>query len=60
MPEHWTSEEIEAYKKAIKLAPKQRKQKEKKRPQKLDKLFNRIEKWNLPHVRGCPQCLKAI
>jgi len=40
--EHWTPEELTAYKRAIRLAPKQKEVIEAKRKRKLNTLFNRI------------------
>jgi hypothetical protein len=40
--EHWTPEEIKAYARAIKLAPKQKAAIEAKRRRKLDRLFNKL------------------
>lgn len=42
MPEHWTPEEIHAYERAIKRAPKTRAAQEAKRQRKLNNLFNRL------------------
>ena len=42
MPEHWTPEELRAYERAIKRAPKSQMLSEKKRQRKIDKLFDRL------------------
>ena len=42
MPERWTQAEIAMYARAVKLAPKQKEQSEKKRLNKLDELFDKL------------------
>ena len=52
MPEHWTPEELNKYKKVIKLAPKSRAREESRRNRKLNKLFNKLHGQALPESEG--------
>lgn len=51
MPEHWTQAEITIYARAVKLAPKQKEQSEKKRLKKLDELFDKLHDVNRKLVK---------